>query len=151
MQSSWWDRTEPGRSGLTKSRFYRIRSDLSAADTRAYGQHLDLIYAEYKKRLGGLGGRVQRSIELLNATMSVAIQSQNQAVLDTILRTAVSTYRLQETVEGLSIIAMTYYGLGILGYVFEAFHEELPLAKPIMMTTTMSASINRPSAGSLMC
>ena len=87
-----------------------------------------------EKRLGELGGRVQRSIELLNATMSVAIQSQNQAVLDTILRTAVSTYRLQETVEGLSIIAMTYYGLGILGYVFEAFHDELPLAKPVMMT-----------------
>ena len=87
-----------------------------------------------EKRLGELGGRVQRSIELLNATMSVAIQSQNQAVLDTILRTAVSTYRLQETVEGLSIIAMTYYGLGILGYFFEAFHDELPLAKPVMMT-----------------
>lgn len=65
MQSSWWDRTEPGRSGLTKSRFYRIRSDLSAADTRAYGQHLDLIYAEYKKRLGGLEQRTPEVLDVL--------------------------------------------------------------------------------------
>jgi hypothetical protein len=65
MQASWWERTEPGRNGLPASRFYRLRSDLSAADTKAYGQHLDLIYAEYKKRLGGLEQRTPEVLDVL--------------------------------------------------------------------------------------
>ncbi|MBL9121007.1 MAG: DUF1570 domain-containing protein [Phycisphaerae bacterium] len=66
MQKSWWDRTEPGRGGLPTSRFYRLRSDLIAADTKTYGQHLDLLYVEYKRRLGGLE---QRTPEILDVLM----------------------------------------------------------------------------------
>lgn len=87
-----------------------------------------------EKRLTDLGTKVQRSIELLDATITVSIQTQNQEVLDTILRTAQSQYRLQETVEGLSIIAISYYALGILGYVAEGVHEFLPVDKPVMLT-----------------
>jgi hypothetical protein len=65
MQQSWWDRTEPGRGGLPKSRFYRLRSDLSAADTRGYGEHLDLIYAEYMRRLGNLEQRTPEVLDVL--------------------------------------------------------------------------------------
>jgi uncharacterized membrane-anchored protein len=87
-----------------------------------------------EKRLTDLGTKVQRSIELLDATITVSIQTQNQEVLDTILRTAQSQYRLQETVEGLSIIAISYYTLGILGYVAEGLHEYLPIDKPVLLT-----------------
>ena len=87
-----------------------------------------------EKRLADLGTKVQRSIELLNATITVSIQTQNQAVLDTILLTAQSQYRLQETVEGLSIIAISYYSLAILGYVAEGLHEFLPIDKPVLLT-----------------
>jgi uncharacterized membrane-anchored protein len=86
-----------------------------------------------EKRLTDLGTKLQRSIELLDATITVSIQTQNQEVLDTILRTAQSQYRLQETVEGLSIIAISYYALGILGYVAEALHEFLPVDKPVLL------------------
>lgn len=87
-----------------------------------------------EKRLADLGTKVQRSIELLNATITVSIQTQNQEVLDTILRTAQSQYRLQETVEGLSIIAISYYTLGILGYIAEGLHEVLPIDKAMLLT-----------------
>lgn len=87
-----------------------------------------------EKRLTDLGTKVQHSIELLDATITVSIQTQNQAVLDTILRTAQSQYRLQETVEGLSIIAISYYALGILGYVAEGLHEFVPVDKPVLLT-----------------
>jgi uncharacterized membrane-anchored protein len=86
-----------------------------------------------EKRLTEIGPRVQRSIDLLNATITVSIQTQNQDVLDTILSTAQSQYRLSETVEGLSIIAISYYVLGILGYVAEGFHDMLPVAKPTLL------------------
>jgi uncharacterized membrane-anchored protein len=87
-----------------------------------------------EKRLTDLGTKVQRSIELLDATITVSIQTQNQDVLDTILRTAQSQYRLQETVEGLSIIAISYYALGILGCVAEGVHEVLPVDKAVLLT-----------------
>jgi hypothetical protein len=34
-EGSWWDRTDPGRGRLPTSRYYVIRSDLSAAETKA--------------------------------------------------------------------------------------------------------------------
>ncbi len=64
-EGTWWERTDPGRGALPKSRFYRLRSDLSAADTKPYGQHLDTIYLEYKKRLGGLEQRTPEALDVL--------------------------------------------------------------------------------------
>lgn len=86
-----------------------------------------------EKRLLALTEKVQRSIELLDARISLSIQSQNQSVLDTISRTSRSQFRLQQTVEGLSIIAISYYALGILGYVFEGLHDLLPLPKGTLL------------------
>lgn len=86
-----------------------------------------------EKRLLALTEKVQRSIELLDARISLSIQSQNQSVLDTISRTSASQFRLQQTVEGLSIIAISYYALGLLGYVFEALHDVLPYPKGTML------------------
>lgn len=86
-----------------------------------------------EKRLLALTEKVQRSIELLDARISLSIQSQNQSVLDTISTTARSQFRLQQTVEGLSIIAISYYALGILGYVYEGLHDVLPYPKGTML------------------
>ncbi|MBN9309926.1 DUF3422 domain-containing protein [Devosia sp.] len=82
-----------------------------------------------EKRLTALTEKVQRAIELLDARITLSIQTQNRAVLDGISQTGRSQYRLQLTVEGLSIIAISYYALGILGYVFEGLHEVLPFSK----------------------
>jgi uncharacterized membrane-anchored protein len=74
-----------------------------------------------EKRQLALTERLRRATGLLNARISLGIESQNQAVLDTISATARSQYRLQQTVEGLSILAISYYGLALLGYVVDAF------------------------------
>jgi uncharacterized membrane-anchored protein len=73
-----------------------------------------------EKRQLALTERLQRATGLLNARISLGIESQNQAVLDTISATARSQYRLQQTVEGLSILAISYYALALLGYVVDA-------------------------------
>ncbi|MBK8084506.1 MAG: DUF3422 domain-containing protein [Devosia sp.] len=86
-----------------------------------------------EKRLGALTDKVQRSIELLDARISLAIQVQNQSVLDGLSATARSQFRLQQTVEGLSIIAISYYALGLLGYLYEGFHALLPAPKGTML------------------
>lgn len=86
-----------------------------------------------EKRLGALTDKVQRSIELLGARISLDIQVQNQSVLDGLSATARSQFRLQQTVEGLSIIAISYYALGLLGYVYEGMHALLPVPKGTML------------------
>ena len=84
-----------------------------------------------EKRLEALTTKISRSTALLNANISLSIQSQNRAVLDTILTTAQSQYRLQQTVEGLSIIAISYYAVGLLGYILEGLHDVLPIEKSL--------------------
>ena len=86
-----------------------------------------------EKRLAAVTAKVQRSIELLDARITLSIQTQNQSVLDAISATGARQYRLQETVEGLSIIAISYYALGLIGYVFEGLHDFLPLSKGAML------------------
>jgi len=82
-----------------------------------------------EKRLNALTAKLERSTELVSARISLGIETQNQAVLDTISRTGRSQYRLQQTVEGLSIIAISYYALALIGYVIEGFAPELPIGK----------------------
>lgn len=72
------------------------------------------------KRLELLSQKLERAIELLNVRISLDMQIQNKAVLDTIAETAKSQFRLQHAVEGLSTIAITYYLIGILGYALAA-------------------------------
>jgi uncharacterized membrane-anchored protein len=86
-----------------------------------------------EKRLAALTAKLERSTELLNARISLSIETQNQTVLDTIADTARSQYRLQHTVERLSTIAIAYYALALLGYVVEGLHEALPLDKNIIL------------------
>ncbi|OEO30010.1 hypothetical protein VW23_023260 [Devosia insulae DS-56] len=89
-----------------------------------------------EKRLSGLTEKVRRSISLLDARITLSIQTQNRSVLDAISQTGRSQYRLQLTVEGLSIIAISYYALGILGYIFEGLHEVLPFTKGEMLAVS---------------
>ncbi|HZY68330.1 MAG TPA: DUF3422 domain-containing protein [Devosia sp.] len=70
-----------------------------------------------EKRLETLTGKIERAIELLNLRIGLDLQIQNKSVLETIASTAQSQFRLQATVEGLSVIAISYYALGILSYV----------------------------------
>jgi len=54
----WWDRTDPGLGRAPpRSRFYTIRSDLPAAQTKAYADLLDTVYLEYSRLMTGLRQR----------------------------------------------------------------------------------------------
>lgn len=70
-----------------------------------------------------LSQRVSRAAQLLQTRSEVERERQNQALLASMDRRQGLQLRLQETVEGLSVIAMTYYGVGLAGYVFK------PIAK----------------------
>ncbi|SCA58182.1 conserved hypothetical protein [Candidatus Terasakiella magnetica] len=67
-----------------------------------------------------LSRRVTRVAGLLRARVEVELEKQNQEVLETMNKRAGLQLRLQETVEGLSVVAISYYLIGLLGYGFKA-------------------------------
>jgi uncharacterized membrane-anchored protein len=84
-----------------------------------------------EKRQNELLAQLSRSTELLNTRIGLEIQRQNQTILSQISDTSESQYRLQRTVEGLSTIAISYYALGILGYMLHVFDKEFEFEKSL--------------------
>lgn len=68
------------------------------------------------RRLLELSERVAQASSLLSTRVDVARERQNQDLLASMNRRARLQLRLQETVEGLSIAAITYYLVGLVGY-----------------------------------
>lgn len=56
-------------------------------------------------------------------TGTFRVQRQNLQMLEGMHETAKHQVRLQETVEGLSIIVISYYLTGLAGYVFKAMEK----------------------------
>lgn len=67
-------------------------------------------------RQQSLARRLARTTQLLSTRVDIARQRQNQALLESMNRRAQLQLRLQQTVEGLSIAAVTYYVVGLVGY-----------------------------------
>lgn len=67
-------------------------------------------------RQEGLSKRVARATQLLSTRVGLARERQNQALLHSMDRRAALQLRLQATVEGLSVAAITYYIVGLVGY-----------------------------------
>jgi len=68
------------------------------------------------KRLDSLSLRIGRASDLLRTRVDVALEEQNRDLLESMDRRARIQLRLQETVEGLSVVAISYYLLGLVGY-----------------------------------
>lgn len=71
-------------------------------------------------RLKALSSRVASVTQLLSTKVDIALEQQNQAALASMNRRAKLQLRLQETVEGLSVAAITYYFAGLVGYASKA-------------------------------
>ncbi len=71
-------------------------------------------------RQDALSVRVAQATQLLSTRVDVTRERQNQAVLARMDRRAQLQLRLQETVEGLSVAAITYYVVSLVGHAAEA-------------------------------
>ena len=69
------------------------------------------------QRLRDLSERVAQASGLLSTRVEIAREKQNQALLASMDRRASMQLRLQQTVEGLSVAAITYYVAGLVGYL----------------------------------
>jgi uncharacterized membrane-anchored protein len=72
-------------------------------------------------RLAALSERIAHATVLLSTRVSVTRERQNQSVLQSMDRRADMQLRLQQTVEGLSVAAITYYIVGLVYYAAKGF------------------------------
>lgn len=72
-----------------------------------------------RTRLAALSIRCGRAVELLRARVAVAQEAQTQKLLAAMAETSRAQLRLQQTVEGLSVAAISYYLLSLLGYALK--------------------------------
>jgi uncharacterized membrane-anchored protein len=70
-----------------------------------------------------LAERAARITGLLRARVELQLQEQNRSLLDSMDRRAKLQLRLQQTVEGLSVVAIGYYGVGLVGYLLKGLEK----------------------------
>ena len=75
------------------------------------------------ERLEAIAARLQRAGDLLRSRVDIALEAQNQALLASMDRRAQLQLRLQATVEGLSVAAISYYVVGLIGYAAKALEK----------------------------
>lgn len=68
------------------------------------------------ERQAAVAARIDRAVRLLATRVEVEVEEQNALLLASMDRRADQQLRLQETVEGLSAVAITYYGVGLVAY-----------------------------------
>ncbi|AGT08723.1 DUF3422 family protein [Paracoccus aminophilus] len=86
-----------------------------------------------EERLQAMLDRTERAGELLRTRVDVERSAQNQEVMRRMDRRADLQLRLQHTVEGLSVFAISYYAVGLLSYGLYPFAEELHIEKAVLI------------------
>ena len=75
------------------------------------------------ERLEDLSRRVDRASDMMRTRVELAIQSQNQQLLSSMDRRSKIQLMMQHTVEGFSVVAISYYLIGLLKLALESAHS----------------------------
>ena len=91
-----------------------------------------------ERRLQALSDRAIRAGDLLRTRVDVERSAQNQALLESMDRRADLALRLQHTVEGLSVVAISYYAVSLASYLL------YPLTKAGISKGMLTAGLTMP-------
>lgn len=75
------------------------------------------------ERLEDLSRRVDRASDMMRTRVELAIQSQNQQLLSSMDRRSRIQLMMQHTVEGFSVVAITYYLIGLLKFGLDSIYQ----------------------------
>lgn len=113
-------------------------------ETRLYGRQMltEFMRRRYRpamrtvnsaeERLRSMIERANRAAELLRTRVDVERSAQNQMLLERMDRRADLQLRLQHTVEGLSVVAISYYAVGLLSYALYPLAQGIGVGKPYL-------------------
>jgi uncharacterized membrane-anchored protein len=85
-----------------------------------------------ERRLEALADRAMRTGDLLRTRVDVERSAQNQALLASMDRRAALQLRLQHTVEGLSVVAISYYAVSLVSYLLYPLAEASGTSKGML-------------------
>jgi uncharacterized membrane-anchored protein len=71
---------------------------------------------------------------LLRTRIETTLESQNRDLLASMNRRALAQLRLQQAVEGLSVIAISYYAVGLMAYLSKAANHWFPRVDATLLT-----------------
>jgi uncharacterized membrane-anchored protein len=79
--------------------------------------------ATLEERQGNLAEKLARAANLLRTRVDVELEQQNRDVLRSMNERTRLQLMLQATVEGLSVAAISYYVVGLFGYLMKGAHD----------------------------
>ncbi|KQV43782.1 MULTISPECIES: DUF3422 family protein [unclassified Rhizobium] len=86
-----------------------------------------------EERQANLSRKLARATALLRSWVDIELERQNTVILNSMDQRAKLQLRLQQTVEGLSVAAISYYVVGLFGYLAKALESEgLPLKSSVL-------------------
>ncbi|WGG49369.1 DUF3422 family protein [Rugamonas sp. DEMB1] len=89
------------------------------------------------QRQEALATRIARSNDLLRTRVGIEQERQNRKILQSLDARAAQQLRLQQAVEGLSVVAISYYLLGLVGYAGKAMKASNLPVNPDLLTGLM--------------
>ena len=92
-------------------------------------------------RLERLRTEMAHTADLLRTSLTVQQQAQNIRELEALQANSRTQLLLQESVEGLSVVAITYYSTGVIGYVLKAADKFHLLPVPVEIALGMSVPV----------
>ncbi|WP_372886015.1 DUF3422 family protein [Shimia sp.] len=116
------------RVSVMRERRYNGRQSFADFMMRRYDPAMRTV-ASTKKRMEALAHRAMRAGEMLRTKVDVSRSAQNQALLKSMDRRADLALRLQETVEGLSVVAISYYAVSLASYAAYPAAQALEISK----------------------
>lgn len=84
-------------------------------------------------QLDDLAARIDRASELLRTRIDLTLEAQNQDLLQSLNQRSQTQLQLQQAVEGLSVVAITYYLVGLVKSLAESLHELGWVAQPALI------------------
>ncbi len=87
-----------------------------------------------EERQANLSRKLTRATTLLRTWVDVDMEKQNGALLASMNSRASSQLRLQQTVEGLSVAAVSYYVVGLFSYIAKGLEKDLPFISSTLAT-----------------
>lgn len=124
---------------LRESRFHG-RQMLTEFMRRRYKPAMRTVKSA-ELRMKAVLDRAERAGELLRTRVDVQRSAQNQELLSRMDRRADLQLRLQHTVEGLSVVAISYYAVGLLSYALAPVAAQLGLDKSILVAALTPVAV----------
>ena len=85
------------------------------------------------RRQEALAERIGRTNDLLRTRVGIVQEQQNRRILESLNSRAAQQLRLQQAVEGLSVVAISYYSIGLVSYAGKALKAAgLPVNVDVM-------------------